>query len=475
MRKSQLTFWGGVGAVTGSNFILELSADEKSGASNSSGKIMIDCGMFQGGGPEAYEKNKEKFPYDPASVDVLLVTHAHIDHIGRIPKLVKDGFSGKIFSTRQTKEIAALMFDDAIKIMNDQAKKRGESQTLYTQADATKALSLWETKKYREKFDVSTRESNDSPLHGIQVEFLDAGHILGSASIRLSRAGRNIIFSGDLGNSPSPIVRDAESAKDAHVLVLDSTYGDRTHQSREDAEKKFLDTVSTIIKEKGTLLIPVFSLERAHIVLYQLNNLVEAGTIPAVPVYLDSPLANRLMPIYESSKDIFNDETKERFAGGDNIFDFPKLKVVASNMESDLLGKQPSPKIIIAGSGMSVGGRIPAHEKRLLPNPDTTLLITGYQSAGTLGRALLEGAKSVTIHGEPVEVRAKVKSIEGFSAHRDGDGLLEFVETGAETLEQIFAVHGEPKSCLFLVQRIRDYLGLNAVAPEKGKVYDIGF
>lgn len=456
MSKSTLTFNGGVEGVTGSNFLLEVEGV---------GQLLVDCGMFQSLG--AYEKNREPFPYSPAKISAVLVTHAHIDHIGRIPKLVKDGFTGKIFSTRQTKEIAAIMFEDALKIMTEDVARRGNgAQALYGQADVIKSLSLWETRQYHETFEA---------LPGVTTEFLDAGHILGSAMVRVSRAGRRIVFTGDIGNSPSPIVRDAEVVTGANYLVIDSTYGDRTHESRENAEQKFASVVVEAIRESKTLLIPVFSLERAHIVLYLINNLVENGAISPIPVFLDSPLASRLMPIYESSKELFNQTTQEHFARGDDIFSFPKLKIVQNNVESGAIEKSANPKIIIAGSGMSVGGRIPAHEINLLPDPNTTLLITGYQAVGTLGRTIADGAKEVIINNQSVQVRAKIGIIEGFSAHKDSAALLEFIEKSQETLEQIFVVHGEPKSSLFLVQRIRDYLGLNAIGPEKEQGYMIEF
>lgn len=456
MSKSKISFYGGVGTVTGSNFLFEVDG---------AGKILVDCGMFQGS-PQAYAKNLEPFGYDPKTVDVLLVTHAHIDHIGRIPKLVKDGFEGKIYSTSQTKDIAALMFDDALKIMEEEAHRSGTNQKMYDRSHVSKALSLWQTKKYHEHFE---------PLANVKTEFFDAGHILGSAMVKLSRSGRTIIFSGDTGNSPSPIIADCESVTGANYLVLDSTYGDRRHESREEAEAKFISIVSECIKEKRTLLIPVFSLERAHIILYALNNLIEGGHISEVPVYLDSPLASRLLPIYAVSHELFNEKAQEQIRKGDDIFSFPKLKIVQSSFESGVIERSADPKIIIAGSGMSVGGRIPAHEINLLPSSKTTLLITGYQSVGTVGRALEEGAKRIYIHNQPVEVRAKVRGIEGFSAHKDSEALLSLVETAKDTLEHVFVVHGEPKASLFLIQRITDYLGLKALAPEKQKIYEINF
>jgi len=454
MSKSKLFFYGGVGAVTGSNFLLEMPEV---------GKILIDCGLFQGGG-SAYEKNHEAFPYSPEKIDVLLVTHAHIDHIGRIPKLVKDGFQGKIFSTPQTRQIASIMFDDALKIMEEDTKRHGGGQTMYGRDDISKTLSQWKTKKYHEVFEV---------FPSVKTEFLDAGHILGSAMIKITRNDRSITFSGDIGNSPSPIVRDSEKISNTHYLVLDSTYGDRTHQTREVAEQKFVDIVTRVIRERGTLLIPAFSLERAHIILYILNDLVENGKIESVPVFLDSPMASRLTPIYQASRDILNTEVRAKMDNGDDIFSFPRLRVVANNLESGSIEKISNPKIIIAGSGMSVGGRIPAHEINLLPDPLTTLLVTGYQSSGTLGRAISEGEKAVIINKQKVTVRARIENIEGFSAHKDLPALVEFVENSAVTLEKVFIVHGELKSSLFLVQRIRDYLGLDALCPERAKEYEI--
>lgn len=468
MDKSNLSFWGAVGAVTGSNFKLDIPG---AGPEGGVARVVVDCGMFQGG-RDAHQKNREKFPFNPAEVDVLLVTHAHIDHIGRIPKLVKDGFKGKIFSTKQTKQIAMFMFEDTARILAEEARRHGDDSPIYDSRDAGKALSLWETKSYHETFEI---------FPGVFCEFQDAGHILGSAMVRLTReqgkggAKRTIIFSGDVGNSPSPIVRDAEPVTGANYLVLDSTYGDRNHESRQETELKFAEIVKRVVAEKGTLLIPVFSLERAHIILYQINNLVETGEVKPVPVFLDSPLAMRLTPIYLSSLELFNDEAQKHFSKGDDIFSFPKLKIVHTNSESEAIEHVHGPKIIIAGSGMSVGGRIPAHEINLLPDSSTTLLITGYQSSGTLGRAIADGQKTVTITGQPVEVRARIESLQGFSAHKDSEAMLEFVDAASDTLEKVFVVHGELKSSLFLVQRIRDYLNIEALAPDKGKVYEIDF
>ncbi len=467
--KSKLVFWSGVGTVTGSNFMLEVPGASPRGTE--SGRVLVDCGLFQGG-RESYERNKQPFPYDPKSIDVLVVTHAHIDHIGRIPKLVHDGFAGKIYSTIQTREIAALMFDDAIKVMGDEARKRQDNAPMYVQADVDRALSLWTGKEYHAPFEI---------LPGLSVRLLDGGHILGSSMIEFTRksgasgAARKIIFTGDSGNTPAALVRDTDPLTGAHYVVLDSTYGDRTHEPWAEGVKKLKMLVKETADKNGVLLIPAFSLERTHIILYELNNMIESGEVPAIPVYLDTPLANRLMPVYARAHHLLNEHVQKHLAAGDDIFDFPKLEVIRNTAESAAISHTKNPKIIIAGSGMSSGGRIPKHEIDFLPDPQTALLLTGYQSVGTLGRALEEGQKEVKIAGQPVRVRARIESIKNFSAHRDMDGLLSLVETAGEQLEKVFVVIGEPKVTTFLTQRIRDYLNINAVAPDAGKEYEIDF
>lgn len=466
--KSILTFWGGVGSVTGANFMLKRRGKN----------ILVDCGMLQGV-PGSGDINREAFPYEPSSADMLFVTHAHIDHIGKIPKLVKDGFRGIIYSTKETKEISVFMFEDALKISSHpdvnhadgglpagqpSSQPNNHHEPLYEKKDVELALSLWKTVSYHEKFECAP---------GLSAELLDAGHILGSAMIRFSNGTKNIVFTGDSGNSPAPIIKDTEVVTGANYLVIDSVYGDRNHESKDERDKHFEQIVREAIEKKGTLVVPTFSLDRTQIILYELNNLIEDGKIPSVPVFLDSPLGIKLTAVYKNSSQYFNSAVQNEIREGDDIFNFPKLRTSYTRLDSQMIEKTNGPKIIIAGSGMSSGGRVMGHEMTYLPDPNSTILLTGYQALGTLGRTLQDNPREVEINGTKIPVRARIEMISGYSAHKDSAGLIDFVEKTAETLEQVFVVMGEPKASLFLTQRLRDYLDVPALYPERGKDYEI--
>ena len=456
-KKNSIAFYGGAGTVTGANFLLTLSGT----------KILVDCGLIQGG-QHSDELNREPFLYDVSSVDYLFVTHAHADHIGRIPKLVRNGFRGTIFSTPATRELSEIMFADAVKILSREARNGTGNEPLYGEGDVAQTLSQWKEIDYHKNVELTPE---------ISVYFKDAGHVLGSVMVEFTYTQREkvakILFTGDLGNSPAPLLRDTEAISGIDYMVMESVYGDRNHEDREKRVEMLKDAIETTSKRGGTLMIPSFSIQRTQLLLYLINNFVEDGILDKVPVYLDSPLAIKVTDIFRRYTHLLNKEVQAEIKGGDDIFDFPQFSNTKEVSESKAIAKAPDPKIIIAGSGMSSGGRILHHEKRCLSDPKNMLLLVGYQAVGTLGRLIQDGVKEVKIHNETIPVKAEVRVIHGFSAHKDSDNLIEFVESSQHTLKKVFVAMGEPKASLFLVQRLRDYLGVDAISPEKGEVIEL--
>ncbi len=446
--KLKLTFCSGAGTVTGSNFLLE--GNDK--------KFLIDCGLIQG---EKFvdDLNWQDFPYDPSTIDILFITHSHVDHIGRIPKLINDGFKGKIVSTIPTKEITEIMLEDTAHLLSKD-KERGLDE-IYTKENISKAMSLWETIDYGQKLNVD---------HGFQFSFKDAGHILGSGMLEIIYNGKKIVFTGDLGNSPSPILKDTEKLEGVDYLIMESVYGDRNHEGKDERLGRFRDVIIGNYRRKGVLMIPVFSLERSQELLYEINNLVERESIPKMPIFLDSPLAIRLTSIYHKYRKYFNPTASKIINGGDDVFSFTGLDFTEETEESKAILRTPNPKIIMAGSGMSNGGRIIHHEKNYLGDKNNTILLIGYQSMGTLGRAIQDGTKKIRILGEDVVVRARIEKISGYSGHKDSDNLVEFVSYTAKSLKKVFLAMGEPKSSMFLAQRLKDNLNVNCYTPESGDV-----
>jgi len=444
MAEVKISFYGGVEEVTGANFLLEI--DNK--------RLLIDCGLFQGF-TFADHRNWDPFPYDPKSIDALVVTHAHVDHVGRIPKLIHDGFQGKIYSTPPTKELAEIMLRDTAHILEKKDEKYGLAE-IYTEENIKKALSLWQVMPYHNVLMLSRQ---------VELSFRDAGHVLGSAMAVFEYNNKKIVFTGDLGNSPSPLLRDTEEVTDADYLIMESVYGDRNHEARNRRREILASIIEKNFQKKGVLLVPTFSLERVQELLFEIDELVENDLVPVTTIFLDSPLAIELTRVFKAHQDYFNKKTQFIIGAGDDVFNFPGLRPTLKTEESKNILKSPPPKIIIAGSGMSAGGRIVHHEKNYLKDPKTTLLLTGYQTPGTLGRQLEEGARKVTILGEEIEVKAEVVKIDGYSGHKDSDHLVEFVEKGKKTLKKVFVVMGETKAALFLANRLREK-GITAVVPK---------
>lgn len=449
-------FYGGVGSVTGANFMLDTGELA----------ILVDCGMVQGD-KFAKDINREPFVYDPSTVDILLVTHAHADHIGRIPKLVHDGFKGKIYSTGATKKLSEIMFEDALHIM-EMESERDQVPPVYNAEDITHALAIWETHEYYEGFELGD---------DVKAEFTNAGHILGSAMVHLTRGDKKFVFTGDIGNVPQPLLDKPDIPEDYDYMIMESVYGDRLHEEVEERTAILQYHIEETIKKQGTLIIPAFSLERTQGILFEINNMVEKGVIEPIKTYLDSPLAIKVTGVYRDSVGYLKQEVQEQIKAGDDIFEFDGLSFTETVKESSQISRFKGPKIIIAGAGMSHGGRIRSHEKEYLDDSNTTLLLVGYQTVGSLGRLLQDGAKEVWIDKMQVKVKAKIVTIRGFSGHADRNQLIDLVYAGTQQKKpkQVFVAMGEERSSLFLTQRLRDYLGVNAVAPEENAEIEVDF
>ncbi len=450
--QSKITFYGGAGSVTGSNFLLDTGSE----------KILVDCGLTQGT-KVAEGENAAPFAYNPAEIPFLVVTHAHLDHIGRIPKLVKAGFRGTIYSTEATRVLAEPLLRDELALMTREHHKRApQVAPLYEEKDIEEAFRLWKGSTYHKPLQ----------LGSVTLELLNSGHILGSAIAKFTREAdgvkKSIAFTGDLGGGNSPLLPLCEEPSGIDYLVMESVYGNRT-RSDSDRRERLENVIEESAKRGGTLLIPAFSTERTQDLLYEIRTMMIEKKVPSMPVYVDSPLANKITAAYIAHPEYFAPDIRARVEKGETIFAFPELKFVSSVDESRALKDAPNPKIILAGSGMAQGGRVLSHEEELLPEHATTLLIVGYQAAGTIGRRLVEGASEIEVYGTKIPVRAKIDQIYGYSAHMDGEQLVEFVNKIDSQLTKVFVVMGEPVASSTLVQRLRDYLGVNAIAPEAGE------
>ncbi len=459
----KVQFLGGARTVTGSCFYLETSEL----------KMLVDCGMSQG--EDSYDLNKKPFTFNPVDIDLLFLTHAHIDHSGLIPKLVRDGFRGNIIATSATTDLAAMMLYDSAHIqesdsewLSSKAIRAGKEPVLplYTTDDVKAAIPLFRKTPYGKIGHTGK---------GIKYRLLDAGHILGSASLEIwfqdGPQEKKIIFSGDIGKKSNPILNDPSIATESDYVVIESTYGNRTHKNMPDTIGELIEAVKTTFKRGGNVIIPAFAVGRTQDVLYILNKLVREDRLFKINVYIDSPLAEKATNTYLAHPECFDEEAKRLLNPG-SITNTIRLKFTSSVEESMELNRIKSHAIIIAGSGMCEGGRIRHHFKYNLWRPECSVLFVGFQANGTLGRKIVDGAKAVHFFGEEIAVKARIYTLGGFSAHADQKELLEWLSAFNDSPE-IFVIHGEEETALQFADIIKETYGFKTHVPSKGESYEL--
>ena len=469
-----ITFLGATKTVTGSNFLLEVAGK----------RILIDCGLYQGKAAEERE-NYEDFAYNVSDIDYLLLTHAHIDHSGRIPKLYVEGYRNPVIATKATCDLCSIMLPDSGHIQEQEnewqnRKRKGlpELPPLYTAQDAIDCLKIFKPVKYDEIIELSPE---------IHVRFNDAGHMLGSSIIEIwvneNGEEKKVVFSGDLGNSDMPLLDSPTMIETADYLVMESTYGGRLHIRNDQKAEMFLNIVAETLDKGGNVVIPSFAVGRTQEILYELNNLKEHRTdkeflekydkLMKVPVYVDSPLAISATQIFRQNTELFDEDVRKQIESGDNPLEFPGLQFTQTAEESKALNENKTPSIIISASGMCEVGRIKHHLKHNLWNPNSTILFVGYQAPGTLGAKLVAGEKKVKIFGEEVAVNARIEYIEGYSGHADQEGLLNFVYSFITKPKHIFLVHGEPEGQKILKQKLMETTEIPVTIPDYGEDYKL--
>ena len=474
----KVTFLGAAKTVTGSNFLVEAAGK----------KFLVDCGMYQGKASLELE-NSDPFLYDVHEIDFMLLTHAHIDHSGRIPKLYNEGYRSPVYATKATCDLCEIMLPDSghiqeteIEWKNRKRKREGKEDLppLYTAEEAEKCMELFRPVDYDEIVDITDN---------ISVRFNDAGHMLGSAIIEIwaTENGKTtkVVFTGDIGNNDLPLLDSPTMISNADYLVMESTYGNRLHIRNDSKAEVFLNVVSETLDHGGTVVIPSFAVGRTQEILYEIDKLKEEKgqdpefakkyrTIMNVPVYVDSPLAISATEIFQKNTELFEDEIQEKIKSGDNPLEFPGLKFTRTAEESKALNESTEPCIILSASGMCDVGRIKHHLKHNLWNPNSTILFVGYQAPGTLGRTIVDGAKKVKIFGEEIAVNARIEYIEGYSGHADQEWLLNFVYSFTNQPKHIFLVHGEPEGQEVLKQKIEENPGTKVTIPEFGQSFELG-
>lgn len=461
-----ITAYGAANEVTGSCYLLE-SADVR---------LLIDCGLFQGS--ERLER-QNIMPKNILSkkLDAAFLTHGHLDHCGRLPLLVKSGYRGPIYATEPTLEITRLILSDSAKIQEDDIRRENRRREergleplspLFDMSDVEDTCKLFRPITYNEAFTLSD---------GVEVQYVDAGHILGSANIELSinnnGAKQKLVFSGDLGPFNAPIMQDPSHIDGASIVFMESTYGDRDHQPLADTVREFQDLVKAAVAKKGKVFIPVFAVGRAQLILYYLAEMFRDGIVPPMPIFLDSPMAIAATELYDKYPSFMDSEAQNLHSSGQLSHDLQTLKLCSTVEESKAINTVEGPIVVLAGAGMCNAGRILHHLRHNLGNSDTYVLIVGYQAKGSLGRMLVEGEKQVKIYGETINVRATVKGLGGFSAHSGQSDLLKWLAPMAEHRPRVFLVHGEPQSITQLAYKVEQTFGLKAEVPRQGEAVTV--
>ena len=464
----KLQFLGAARNVTGSSYLVEVDNT----------KFLIDCGLYQE--REFKQRNWNPFPVNPETIDTILLTHAHLDHCGLLPKIVREGFKGKIICTPPTEEIAKIVLLDAARIQEEDArfkKKRHEREgrkgpypeiPLYTEEDAKKVFPLFEPIEYERVLKISG---------SVSVSFHDAGHILGSSMIKVKLTLPNgegfILFSGDVGRWDKPIIRDPTIFNQADYTLIESTYGDRVHENISDIKDILRDVINSTDKRGGNVVIPSFAIERTQELLYYLSELFYERKIPPLLTFLDSPMAIDVTQVFENNRGYFDEEMLNRIKSGNLPFYFSTLKLTRSVEESKAINHIRSSCIIIAGSGMCTGGRVKHHLINNISRPESTILFVGYQARGTLGREIVEGAKKVRIHGEIYPVRASIVQINGLSAHADKNELLRWLSGLQSPPKHLFVVHGEEEAALKFATTVNEKNNWNVSVPRYMDRFDL--
>ncbi|MHC4328713.1 MAG: MBL fold metallo-hydrolase RNA specificity domain-containing protein [Planctomycetota bacterium] len=456
----KLQFLGAAQNVTGSRHLLEANGT----------KLLVDCGLYQE--RQFRERNWEPFTVDPRTIDAVLLTHAHLDHCGLLPKLVKEGFRGKIYCTSATAEIARIILLDSAHLQEEDARfkaKRHKKERrkgrfpvvpLYTTADAEASFPQFSPVRYKQPVEIGA---------GVEVTFHDAGHVLGSSIIRVkvSENGeqRTVLFSGDIGRPDRPIVHDPALIAEADYILVESTYGDRVHQGPEDTKKMIAEVINSTKQGGGNIIVPSFALERSQELLYYVNELLLADAIPRLKVFLDSPMAARITKVFQKHRELFDEEMTDFVEQNASPFKFPDLKMVATSEQSKALKRMKGTIMVIAGSGMCTGGRVKHHLVNNIGEPRNTIMFVGYQAVGTLGRRIVNGEKEVRILGRKHRVKARVVRINGFSAHADKEELLDWLKGVKRPPRKVFVVHGESESALQFGDYIKQETGWQVAVP----------